>query len=154
MAAPSATNQDILRTIQDLMQLTGDGFAGLSQRMDRLEVRMGNLEVRMGDLEERMDSVESRLSQIELELQAVRITLREHDLQLSQLRQICQELHNHHKAYINDVSDILDRIAILEDRTPLATKAEVRELQTRLQVVVRWAIRAAKTMHVPLKLPK
>ncbi len=125
------TNEDLLQTMQDLMQMTGDGFTNLQNRMDGIETRMSN---------------------IEQELKSINAILRDHDLRLAELKTIAQDLSNKHVAYINDIAEILDRVATLEKRAPHITKTELRELQDLLQEIVDWAIKAAKVVKVPLKL--
>jgi chromosome segregation ATPase len=141
----TVTNKDLLEIMHDLMQMTSNGF-------QRLENRMNRLEGRMDGLESRMDGLENRLAAIEAELKAMQNKLREHDLQLDELTKIVRRLDNNHAAYIQDISDILDRITVLEERAPGITKAELRELQGLLQIVVDWALKAAKTIKVPLHL--
>jgi chromosome segregation ATPase len=167
MVTKTVTTNDLMDVMHDMMQMTSDGFERLNGRMDGLEVRMDRLETRMDGIEgrmdrivERMDGVEghieginSRLERIERDLQTIKAKLLEHDLQLADLRRLTQELTDKHSAYINDIADILDRIAALEKRTPEVTKEELYELQVMLQKLVDWAIKAAKIVKVPLKLP-
>jgi chromosome segregation ATPase len=143
----TVTNEDLLGIMQDLMQMTHNGFEKLEGRMDRIEGRMDGLEGRMDGLEGRMGRIESRLTSIEAKL-------RGHDMQLAELKAVVIELSNKHAAYINDIKDILDRVQRLEERSPDISKEEIRELQRLLQIVVRWAIKTAKTVKVPLDLPK
>jgi chromosome segregation ATPase len=122
----TVTNEDLLGVIQDLMQMTHDGFEKLNGRMDQAEVRLAAIETR----------------------------LHEHDLQFAELKEIMYELSHKHAAYINDISDVLDRIQSLEERGSNITTQEIRELQHLLQIVVDWALKAARTIKVPLKLHK
>jgi chromosome segregation ATPase len=145
-AAKTVTNEDLMEVIQDMMQMTSDGFGQLNLRMDRIELRMDRIEARMDRLETRMDSIEARMSELES-------TLREHTLEISALKAIVQDLSNSHKAYINDISDILDRITVLENRKPQITKEEFQELQNLMRIVIEWARQAAKTIKTPIKIP-
>jgi chromosome segregation ATPase len=146
MVTKTVTTNDLMDVMQDMMQMTSDGFNRLEVRMDRIEGRMDGLEVRM-------DGIESRIERIERDLQVIKAKLLEHDLQLADLRRLTQELTDKHSAYINDIADILDRIAALEKRTPEVTKEELDELQVMLQKLVDWAIKAAKIVKIPIKLP-
>ncbi|HUC89205.1 MAG TPA: hypothetical protein VMR45_00205, partial [Patescibacteria group bacterium] len=78
---------------------------------------------------------------------------RDHTLEISSLKAIVQDLSNSHKAYINDISDILDRINVLENRKPQITKEEFQELQNLMRIVIEWARQAAKTIKTSIKIP-
>ena len=125
MVTQKVTNEDLLEVMQDMMNGMGKKFQHL----------------------------EKRLARIDQDLQIIKAKLLEHDLQLADLRRIVQELTDKHSAYINDIADILDRIVALERHSPNITKEEVYELQQMLQRLVDWAIKAAKTVKIPLKLP-
>jgi len=142
----TVTTNDIMDAMQEMMQMTSDGFI-------RLDTRIGKLEIRMDRIEGRIDSVEGCLDRIERDLQHIKAKLLEHDLALANVRRIIQELTDKHTAYINDIADILDRVTALEKQMPNVTKEEVYELQILLQKLVDWAIKAAKTVNVPLDLP-
>ncbi|HKU18563.1 MAG TPA: variable large family protein [Candidatus Saccharimonadales bacterium] len=143
--ATEITNQDLLGVMQDLMQMTSDGFLRLEQRMDRIEGRMDDVEGRMSGLEGRLDRIERELREIKHRLDA-------HDLRFAELERICNELMNNQRAYLNDISDLLDRVQALEDKAPNITESEIRELQRLLKLIVDWALKVAKTTKVPLTI--
>lgn len=150
-AAATITNEDLMGVIQDLMQMTSEGFERLENRMDRLVGRMDHLENRMDGVEGHMERLDSRLSNVEIELREIKSRLSEHDLQFAELKRITQQLLDNDAAYMNDIADILDRIVRLENRASISP-AELRELQRLLDLVVTWAIKAAGVVKVPLKL--
>jgi len=149
----TVTTNDLMDVLRDMMQMTSNGFRRLEERMDRFEGRMDQLENRIDGLEDRVHTIETRLDCIECDLRLIKAKLLEHDLQLADLHRIAQELTDKHSAYINDIADVLDRIAALEKQMPHITKEEAYELQQMLQKLVDWAIKAAKTVKVPLNLP-
>src|SRR5882672_3181410 len=108
-ATKTITNEDLLETMQTLMQMTSDGFEHLDKRM--------------GKLEERMDRLETRVSEIERRLS-------EHDVQFIEIKQVLRSIESHHAAYINDIEDILDRLQILEERMPNLTAQELTDLHS------------------------
>ncbi|HLZ15091.1 MAG TPA: hypothetical protein VKQ34_03805 [Candidatus Saccharimonadales bacterium] len=130
-AVKEVTNDGLLTVMQDLMQMTSEGFLRLEGRVDRIE---------------------EELLGIKEELRAIHLKLHDHDIQLAELQRISRELLSNHKAYMNDISDILDRVKILEDRAPDITEKEVRELQRLLKLVVDWALKVARTTKIPLEI--
>jgi chromosome segregation ATPase len=149
----TVTTNDLMDVLQDMMQMTSDGFGRLEVRIDRIENRMNGIESRMDSMEDRMSTMEGHLDRIERELQTIKSKLLHHDIQLIDLRRIAQELTDKHSAYINDIADLLERVTALEKNMPHVTKEELYELQVMLKRLVDWALRAAKTVKVPLKLP-
>ncbi|HEX9153472.1 MAG TPA: hypothetical protein VF809_01500 [Candidatus Saccharimonadales bacterium] len=131
----TVTNEDLLDIMQDLMQITSNGFDRLDQRMDRMESRM--------------DSLESRICSIEQRLSAIEATLREHGLRIAKLEEIVSRLEEKHTAYISDISEILDRIVVLESRRPDITKAEFQELREQIQALSGWAVKAGEAVNIP-----
>lgn len=125
MVTQKVTTEDLMNVIQDMMRMMNDRFDRLETRMDR----------------------------VEKDLQAIKAKLSEHDLQLSDLRRIAQQLTDKHSAYINDIADILDRIARLEGQLPHVSQQELHEVQVLLQKLVDWAIKTAKKVKVPLNVP-
>ena len=142
-AAKAITNEDLLETMQTLMQMTSDGFERLDKRMDRLEERMERIEARMDAFELRMDKLETRVGEIERRLA-------EHDLQFAEIKQVLRSMEDKHAAYINDIEDILDRLQVLEDRMPNLTPEELTQLRQQLHELSDWARHVAKLTHVPL----
>ncbi len=55
---PSVTTDDIMTVLQEIMQMTSDGFVRLEGRMDGLDGRMVGLEDQMNKLDGRMGTLE------------------------------------------------------------------------------------------------
>lgn len=113
------TTNDIMDTLQELMQMTVDGFTRLESKMDSLESRTHKLEKQYDKLTELVNSIASE-----------------------------------QKAQTNDISEILDRLLVIEKRLPNITESELKEMQTKLQALIDWAIQSAKANNIPLNLPK
>lgn len=133
----NVSNEDILETLQTLMQMTGDGFARLETRMDRLEGRV--------------DRVEITLQEHTTILNGHTVILNEHSSRLSRLEETTDKIYNEQMAQRSDIIEIFARIHELEKKAELDA-AERKEAQEKLQTVVNWAQLAAKQLDIPLKL--
>lgn len=127
------TTTEIMETLQELMQMTSDGFTTLEGRMDGLEGRIENLEGGM-------KSLDNRIYQLER--------------QYNKLNETVSSIANEQKAQTNDILEILDRLLAIEKRLPKITEKEIKEMQTKLQALIDWAIKSAKVNNITLKLPK
>lgn len=113
----TVTNEDILENLQDLMQMTSDGFERLETRMEKMEHRQDQLE-----------------------------------RQYNELKRIVEGIANEQKAQSNDIKEILDRLLAIEKRLPHITEAELREMQDKLEKVVKWAQTIANKEGITLKI--
>jgi septal ring factor EnvC (AmiA/AmiB activator) len=153
MDTKTVTTNELMSVMQDMLRITSDRFDQMDERMDRVESRIDNIETHIVAIDAQLDRTEVQINSIENELKAIKAKLLEHDLQLAELRRSTQQLIDKHSAYINDIADILDRIARMERQVPHASKEEIYEIQAMLQKLVNWALKTAKTVKVPLNLP-
>jgi hypothetical protein len=138
------TNEALLEIMQDLMQITSDGFA-------RLENRVGRVEGRVGGVEEHVSGVEDRLGRFEGELKELRNASYRHEVELGKQTRLIESAREETNNVHIDINEILHRIMALEQKASL-DKVERAEAQQRLQRLVDWAKLAANQIGVPLKL--
>lgn len=138
--------QDNSQNLSDFITMTGKKFDAVDRQFDVVNRRFDTVDARF-------NQSDNRLASFEVQLLLIKTKLQSNDLRLAELKESVDTLLGEHKAYINDISDALDRITVLEERMPNITEQEMRELQTLLQSVVHWAIKAASAVDVPIKLP-
>lgn len=138
MPVKNVSNEDILENLQDLMQMTSDGFGRLTGRVDGLEGRFDNLESKFDNLEGKFDSLDSRMERLEH--------------QYRELKAAVDAIAGEQQAQSNDIKEILDRCLAIEQRLPNITESELREMQVKLQQVADWAKQMAVKEHLPPNL--
>lgn len=127
MATKTATsNDDLMNVMQDMMQMTSDGFALLEGRIGKVEWELGNLSRRMGSLER----------------------------QYTALQEVVAKIESEQKGQHNDIKEVLNRLLALEKQPSPANEATIREMQLQLQTLIDWALKVAREQHIPLKLTR
>ena len=126
------TNEDLLETMQTLMQMTSDGFM-------RLEKRVGSLEV--------------DVSELKADVRELKSVQYQHTRDISQIKEIVQRIESEQQAQRNDIAEILDRLAVLEEKVTLS-EADRQEMRQKLEYLIKWAIKVADHCNIPLELPK
>jgi hypothetical protein len=142
--AKTATNEEILtevkdisQTLQDFVQMVADEFTQVRHTQNEHSKVLSN-------------HSKTLLDHTRLHMET-KFEIRDVKSELHELKAIVQDLSRKHEAYIHDISDILDRIVVLESQSKRSI-SETHELQQHLQAVVDWATQAAKTLKIPLKL--
>jgi len=138
-----ATIEDIFAAIQHVTdKLSGE----INARLDKMEHRFDLLE-------QHMDAAESSQAKMQSQLLIIRTKLRNHDMQFDELTRLSRQLLDEHTAHNVDMEETLDRITMLEQRQPVLSEDELREMQHLLQTLADWALRTAAKVEVPLSLP-
>lgn len=117
------TTNEIMDTLQNLMQMTSDGFLRLETKIDKLDRRMAKAEDTLSDHTAQLITITRRLQSIEDKL----------------------EMHS------NDIKDILTILDDLSKKVNI-NEEERRLAAITLQHLVEWAQVVAKKIDVPLKL--
>lgn len=143
----SATNEGLLQVMQDLMQMTSEGF-------DKVDRQFEAVNGRLDGLDGRVDGLDGRIDKLEGEMKELKQASYRHELQLGELTKLAQNTNDKLTDLITvDIKEILTRLQALEDRLPNITEAEMRKLQLEMQLAIDWIARAAKTLKVPVKFP-
>lgn len=124
------TNNDILETLQDLMQMTSGGFTRLEGRMDGLESKVSNIEGHMSNLETQVSA---------------------HTVELNKINNRLDSIEGKLDAHHNDIVDIFKILTKLEKKTKLSEK-ERYEAGLKLNELIAWAHQVANKLDIPLKV--
>jgi chromosome segregation ATPase len=136
--AQQTTNEDLLEVMQDLMQMTSEGFAQTNARLDE----HGKILAEHG----------RQLTSLNADVKELKADVRQIKLDIAKLKVTVKELSDKHAAYISDISDILDRIVALEKQSRLS-QSEIEELRRLLQIAADWIAHAAKVLKLPVTFP-
>jgi chromosome segregation ATPase len=122
-------------------------------KMDMGEVKtdIGELKIDMGEVKTDIGELKIDVDELKMDMSEVKMDMSKLKIDMSALKATVKDLSDKHAAYINDISDVLDRIVVLEKQSHL-TQTEIQELQRHLQTVVDWTSRAARILKIPLKL--
>lgn len=136
--------QDVAQSVQDVAQSLQDFMQMTSESLDRLDRNMENVV-------ERLDGVEGEVRALKGEVHDLKQVSYRHELQIAELAKLTQSTYDEQLNMHIDINEILHRIIALEKR-PKLTKAELHELQKKLQHLINWAKAVAQKEGIPLKL--
>jgi chromosome segregation ATPase len=129
MADKVASNEDVLNILQDLMQMTSDGFA----RIEAVQQEQSQTLEKHGRILQEHSSL-----------------LHQHSADLSELKTSVHKLEDEQQAQRIDIAEILDRITALEQKATL-TELERQEAKDKLQRLEDWVQAASKQLDIPLR---
>ena len=152
MHTKEITNDDIMSTMQDFMQMTSDGFVKIDGRFDRLENRMDSMEGRMDGMEGRMGAMEGRMGALEGHMSTLNNRMSTLEQQYHALHVIVESIESNQLGQSSDIKDILDRLLAIENRLPNITEKELREMKHNLQALITWAQKSAKKQGIQLEI--
>lgn len=124
-----------------------DAISGLATHMDerfeQVNGRLDKMDGRIDTMDGRLDTMDGRLDKMDGELAAIRREQRE-------MREWIESIDNRLGGLESDIAEIYDRIVVLEAKGAKRTKADLEELQTKLDRLIGWATKVSKQTGVAL----
>ena len=132
--ASQVTNEEIFDLLQTSITISGEQFNKIDERLDGIDERLDGIDERLDGIDERLDGIDERLDNMEVDIQMIKNTQTFQQQDINELKEIVKELSGKQHAQLNDISDILDRIAEIT-KQPTITLSEKNELEHKLNVI-------------------
>lgn len=116
------TNEDIWGVLQKLVGEIQDNSQNLIDFITMSGKKFDKVDRQFNAVGTRFDKMDSRMINFEMQQLLIKTKLQSNDIHLVELKRAIDTLLGEHKAYINDIGDVLDRIATLEERMPNITE--------------------------------
>lgn len=110
---------------------------------DAINVLATNIDARFEQVDVRFEQIDSHFKSIDHQLYEIR-----HEQRV--MREWLERVESRVIGIESDIKEIYDRLVILEEKYPNVTANEMKELEHKLDMMIKWAQKISKKTGVPL----
>lgn len=132
-----------MSSLDDIAIAISDLATNIDERFDAVDRRFDGIDKRLDAMDGRMDSMGGRISKLEDTTNNILHEQR-------QIKEWMERLDNRLSGVESDIKEIYDRLVALEKKAPNLTKADVKEMQDKFEVLFKWAKQVSAKTGVAL----